>query len=142
MWLLVIISGLSGYLLFNSKMNINKVIQNNDLSGIKSILSGIKTKLSDELREFIEEDYPFDLIDEIKNNFKYEKLEDYETFIDRSIEHYSKGNQQMKNRIKDLRNRIDDDTEETKKVYYLTKTLLEVKDPCWVKRKVVSHFCN
>ncbi len=139
-WLLTIVSGLGGYLFFTTKMNIDKVIKNNDLSGLKSFLSGLKTKLSDELRDFIEEDYPFELIEKICRDFNYKLLNDYINFVDHSINHYSKKNKQKCNELKNLIIDIDS-IEVNKKVYYLTNILLEVKDPCWVKRHVFTRFC-
>ncbi len=142
MWILAILSGVSGYLFFNSKMNIDKILQNHDLSSLKSFFSGVKSNFANELRSFIEVDYPFELAEKICLKFNYKRINDYINFVERTINHFLKANQQKQNELFIKLYKNIDTIDEKKKVYYLTNILFEIKEPGWINREVFKRFCD
>ena len=139
--IILIVIGLSGFIFFSSKINLKKIDKKNDWLGFKSILSIFKSIINKELSCYIEEEYPFDLLLFISNNLKHEKINDYSTFVKHTVDQFGG---KRKNSTYELLNKIDgiENLEIEDRIYYLTEALLDIKDPHWVKNKVVSRFCR
>lgn len=138
-WLLSLVSGTSGFFLFNSKFDLEKIEKDYEWSGVKSIGSCIKTKLNGLTREYVEKEYPFKLITYLKENIN--DVKDYSNFVRDVVDHFS--NEEMRNKFFELINRTNQmECDDMGKIYYLTKILMQIKDPHWIKKNVVHKFCN
>jgi len=140
-WALSFISGVSGFLLFNSKIDIEKNLNINNISSFKSFISGMRSSLYSGIKEYVEEDYPNELRTHILKNFSYTRIDEYSNFVKDSIEFFTGRN---KERIGNMVETLDDinNLSDERKVYYLTRALLEIKNPYWVKKNVADEFCE
>lgn len=144
-WKLAFISGVSGFLFFNSKMDIKKNLTINNVTGLKSIVSGMKSSLYNGINEYVEEDYPNELRTYILKNFSYKKLDEYSKFVKDSVDFFTKKDIKKDNKeVVDMIERVSEieNISKDRKVYYFTRALIELKGPYWVKKHVVEKFCK
>lgn len=143
-WVLALLTGSSGFLFINSKIDFKKIVKNYEWLGLKSIFSGIKSILHMELNNYIEVDYPIQLTDFICENFCYENVEKYAKYVQRLVKRFTKSDDQKKAELFDLIesfNRIEGNSKEDIVDFY-TEMLFEIRDPCWIKKNILPKFCN
>ena len=136
-WKLVIITGLSGFLFFNSKIDIKKV-NFDSISGVKSYFSRMKSKIYNIVIENIEEDYPAVLLTKISTSFDYERTDDFVKFALIIVERSNK--EDDKNFDLSIIDNIIN-ISEMDKVYIFTKELLDRKGVAWVEKFVLREYC-
>ena len=101
----------------------------------------MRSSLYSGIKEYVEEDYPNELRTHILKNFSYTRIDEYSNFVKDSIEFFTGRN---KERIGNMVETLDDinNLSDERKVYYLTRALLEIKNPYWVKKNVADEFCE
>ncbi len=137
---LIFIMGASGFLFFSSKIEAKTIDASKDMLGFKSILSKLKSRIFLELKKYIEEEYPFELVTQIVKEFEESKLDAYFEFVDNCVEHFTDDDKEPYKEII-IQARSLQSSSMSKAVFYLTKILLDIKDPKWVENSVTTKFC-
>ncbi len=141
-WLLALVAGPSGFFLFSSKLDVDKIEKDYEWSGVKSVISCLKTKLNELMRGHVEKEYPYKLICYLKDNIA--DINSYSKFVLDTVEYFA--DKEEKNKyLKLVKKTSDMDIPtgmEREKIYYLTKILMKVRDSVWIKKNVVPKFCK
>lgn len=139
--ILALLIGISGFLLFNSKIDIDS---KNKLLGFKSFASREKTKLFCKTSEFLEKEYRLKLALFISDNFvsDSEFFKDYIGFIRNIIS--TEPDNKKKSRLTKRINNISVIANQPKKekIFLLTMELFKFDDSYWIKKEILNRFCG